>query len=70
MDMAQIDANGEADSPTGRTRGGLIVALIDRAHHDRAFRAALRRDPVQAAAQMGLTLLDAEWAGLRDLLYP
>jgi hypothetical protein len=52
----------------GPTRGALIVALIDRARHDRAFGASLRREPVRTAAQFGLTLYDEEWAGLRDFL--
>jgi len=29
----------------------------------------LRDDPVRAVAQMGVTLRDSEWAGLRELLY-
>jgi hypothetical protein len=53
----------------GPSRGALIVALIDRARHDRAFGASLRREPVHAAAEFGLTLYDEEWAGLRDLVY-
>ena len=51
-------------------RGPLIAALIDRTQHDRAFRARLRHEPVRAAAEMGLTLRDSEWAGLRALVYP
>jgi hypothetical protein len=58
----------DAVSPTIPTRGDLIVALIDRARYDRAFWVNLQHDPVAAAATMDVTLSDAEWAGLRDLL--
>jgi hypothetical protein len=53
---------------TGLNRGAQLVALIDRAQHDKAFLTVLRDDPVRAAATMGLTLRDSEWAGLRDLV--
>ena len=49
--------------------GAERTAMIDRAQHDRAFRARLRYQPTEAAAQMGLNLRDSEWAGLRDLVY-
>jgi len=57
-----------SDVQTGMTRGGFIVALVDRARHDRAFCAELRREPVGTARRFGLELYDSEWAGLRDLL--
>jgi len=50
-------------------RAAQLAELIDRLQHDRAFRTRLRDDPVRAAAQVGVTLRDSEWAGLRDLLY-
>jgi hypothetical protein len=56
------------DGAIGPSRAALIVALIDRARHDRAFAAALRLEPVVAAGQMGLVLRDSEWGGLRDFL--
>jgi hypothetical protein len=52
----------------GPSRVALILALIDRARHDRVFAASLRHDPVSTAKQMGLVLHDSEWNGLRDLL--
>jgi len=52
----------------GPSRSALLLALIDRARHDRAFRKELREEPVAAAQRMGLTLRDSEWAGIRDLL--
>ena len=52
----------------GVSRAMQLISLIDRARHDRGFGDALRREPVVAAARMGLTLSDAEWGGLRDLL--
>jgi hypothetical protein len=56
------------DGAVGPSRSALLVALVDRAGHDRAVRAALRRDPVSTASQLGLTLSDAEWNGLRAFL--
>jgi hypothetical protein len=52
----------------GPSRAALLLALIDRARHDRAFAASLRREPVGTARQMGLVLRDSEWGGLRDFL--
>src|SRR5437762_437176 len=46
-----------------------LADLIDRIQRDRPFRTRFRDDPVRAAAQVGLTPCDSEWAGLRDLLY-
>ena len=46
-----------------------LADLIDRIQHDRDFRTRFRFDPVRATAQMGVTLCEPEWAGLRDLLY-
>jgi len=48
----------------------LLAELIDRASYDGAFRRYLRAQPQRATARMGLSLLDAEWAGLATLLYP
>ena len=56
------------DGAVGPSRSALLVALVDRAGHDRAFRAALRGEPVSTAAPLGLTLSDAEWNGLRVFL--
>jgi hypothetical protein len=56
------------DGATGPSRAALILALVDRARHDRAFAACLRREPVSTARQMQLELRDSEWSGLRDLL--
>jgi hypothetical protein len=56
------------EGAAGPSRVTLILALIDRARHDRAFAASLRREPVSTARQMGLVLRDSEWNGLRDLL--
>ena len=56
------------DGAVGPSRGALLIALIDRARHDRAFGAALRREPVPTAARLGLTLSGPEWNGLRGLL--
>lgn len=56
------------EGAVGPSRVALILALIDRVRHDRAFAAELRRDPVSTAERMGLVLYDAEWNGLRDFL--
>jgi hypothetical protein len=56
------------DGALGPSRGALLLALIDRARHDRAFAFELRREPVGAARQMGLELRDSELGGLRDFL--
>lgn len=56
------------DDTSVPSRGTLLVALIDRARHDRAFGVDFRREPIEAAQRMGLTLRDSEWAALRDLL--
>jgi hypothetical protein len=56
------------EGAAGPSRAALIFSLIDRARHDRAFAASLRREPVLTARQMGLVLRDSEWGGLRDLL--
>jgi hypothetical protein len=56
------------DGATVPSRSALLVSLVDRARHDRAFGADLRREPVSTAARMGLSLSDAEWNGLRGLL--
>ena len=56
------------DGATGPSRSALLAALVDRAQHDRAFGADLRREPVSTAARMGLNLSDAEWNGLREFL--
>jgi hypothetical protein len=52
----------------GPSRCALLLALIDRARHNREFGQQLRFDPVAAAERMGVTLSDSEWSGLRDLL--
>ena len=52
----------------GPSRTALLLALIDRARHNRAFGQELRLDPVATAQRMGITLRDSEWSGLRDLL--
>ena len=52
----------------GPSRSALLLALIDRARHDREFGLELRLDPVAAAQRMGITLRDSECSGLRDLL--
>jgi hypothetical protein len=64
-DMLGTSGTGLASASA---RVAAIVALADRARHDRAFRASLRHDAVATAARFGLTLRDSEWAGLRDLL--
>jgi hypothetical protein len=69
MSADQAAPTTPATRHDGPTRGAQIVALIDRARHDRTFGASLRREPVTTAAQFGLTLYDEEWAGLRDFLY-
>ena len=56
------------DSAGAPSRGALLIWLVDRARHDRAFGADLRRDPVLTATRLGLTLSGAEWHGLRELL--
>jgi hypothetical protein len=56
------------DGAIGPSRGALLIALIDRARHDRRFAADLRDEPVRTAARLGITLRTAEWAGLRELL--
>lgn len=56
------------EGAAGPSRVALILALIDRARHDRVFAAHLRREPVLTARQAGLVLRDSEWNGLRDLL--
>jgi hypothetical protein len=61
-------ANALPDSAVGPSRSALLIALVDRARHDRAFGADLRREPIKTADRMGLHLRDSEWAGLRDLL--
>jgi hypothetical protein len=58
----------DAEAP-GPGRAAQFAELVDRVRHDRTFRARLRADPVRAVAQMGVTLRDSEWAGLRELLY-
>jgi hypothetical protein len=50
------------------TRGEFVVELVDRARHDRGFRAELRREPVGTVRRLGMDLYDSEWAGLRALL--
>ncbi len=52
----------------GPSRGALLMALIDRARHDRSFATDLQHEPVKTAARLGVTLHTAEWAGIRDLL--
>ena len=56
------------EGATGPSRVALLLALIDRARHDRVFAASLRHEPVSTARQMGLVLRDSEWSGLRDFL--
>jgi hypothetical protein len=56
------------DGALGPSRGALLIAFVDRVRHDRAFSADLQRDPVVAAARLGLTLSGSEWNGLRELL--
>jgi hypothetical protein len=56
------------DGAVGPSRSALLVALVDRAQHDRAFGAELRREAVSTAARVGLRLSDAEWNGLRAFL--
>jgi hypothetical protein len=56
------------DGAAGPSRVTLILALIDRARHDQAFAADLRREPTSTAKRMGLVLRDCEWHGLRDFL--
>jgi hypothetical protein len=56
------------DGILGPSRGALLISLVDRVRHDRAFSADLRRDPVLTAARLGLTLSGSEWNGLRELL--
>jgi hypothetical protein len=72
--MGMKDAMGMQDvmgvEQASRPRGILLAELIDRAKHDRTFRRHLHTRPEQAVARMGLSLLDAEWAGLAALLYP
>ena len=56
------------DEVLGPSRGALLISLVDRVRHDRAFSADLRRDPVLTAARLGLTLSSSEWNGLREFL--
>jgi len=56
------------EGAAGPSRTKLILALIDRARHDRVFAARLRHEPVSTARHMGLVLHDSEWNGLRDIL--
>lgn len=70
----RLDNGGRAilgivpEGAAGPSRVALLLALIDRARHDRIFAASLRREPVLTARQVGLVLRDSEWNGLRDLL--
>ena len=69
MDCERLRTVGTAPDNAGvPSRGALLIWLVDRARHDRAFGADLRRDPVLIAARFGLTLSGAEWHGLRELL--
>jgi hypothetical protein len=56
------------EGAVGPSRSALLLALIDRARHNREFGQCLRLDPVAAAQRMGIRLSDSEWSGLRDLL--
>jgi hypothetical protein len=49
-------------------RAALLLALLDRVQHDRAFGTAFRHEPIESALAMDISLTDAEWAGLRHFL--
>jgi hypothetical protein len=62
------NASQQLDLPGRPTRGAQIISLVDRVRNDPVFRSRYAHAPEETAAQMGLRLSAAEWAGLRGLL--